>query len=129
LVLLDQQDLEKFQSRCALMVFIHYADEHPLYTYAFYSPRTNQESIVPPGLHFPSRIISDAKGTTSSRSDARRGIDGIVQVPFEYEGRRTISAFFQGLVLARSVARIRRSRFGEEISAADVLQYGEASIM
>jgi hypothetical protein len=37
LVLLDQKDLEKFKSRCALMVFIHYAEEHPLYTYAFYS--------------------------------------------------------------------------------------------
>ena len=42
LVLLDEKDLSKFTSRCALMVFIHYADEHPLYTYAFYSPRTKR---------------------------------------------------------------------------------------
>ncbi len=38
LILLDQKDLTKFGNRCAMMVFVHYADEHPLYTYAFYSP-------------------------------------------------------------------------------------------
>ncbi len=42
LVLLDKDDRAKFQSRCALLVFIHYATAHPLYTYAFYSPRTKR---------------------------------------------------------------------------------------
>jgi hypothetical protein len=42
LVLLDKDDRAKFQSRCALLVFIHYATTHPLYTYAFYSPRTKR---------------------------------------------------------------------------------------
>jgi hypothetical protein len=42
LILLDEHELKKFAARCALMVFIHYVDEHPLYTHAFYSPRTKR---------------------------------------------------------------------------------------
>jgi hypothetical protein len=42
LLLLDNDDRAKFQSRCALMIFIHYATSHPLYTYAFFSPRTKR---------------------------------------------------------------------------------------
>jgi hypothetical protein len=42
LVLYDKDDREKFQSRCALLVFLHYATCHPIYTYAFYSPRTKR---------------------------------------------------------------------------------------
>ena len=66
LVLLDQKDLAKFQNRCALMVFIHYADEHPLYTYAFYSPRTKrvlfrQDCIFLTGV-FPMRLARQASG-------------------------------------------------------------------
>jgi hypothetical protein len=66
LVLLDQQDLAKFKNRCALTVFIHYADEHPLYTYAFYSPRTKrvifrQDCIVLPTI-FPMRKARQVAG-------------------------------------------------------------------
>ena len=42
LVLLNKDDQGKFQSRCALMIFVHYAVQHPLYTYAVYSPRTKR---------------------------------------------------------------------------------------
>jgi hypothetical protein len=42
LVLLTEKERSKFKSRCALMVFVHYADQHPLYTYAVYSPRTRK---------------------------------------------------------------------------------------
>jgi hypothetical protein len=42
LVLLDKADRAKFLTRCALLLFIHYATSHPLYTYAFYSPRTKR---------------------------------------------------------------------------------------
>ncbi len=42
LVLLDKDDRSKFQTRCALLIFIHYATSHPLYTYAFFSPRTKR---------------------------------------------------------------------------------------
>ncbi len=42
LVLLDKDDRAKFQTRCALLIFIHYATSHPLYTYAFYSPRSKR---------------------------------------------------------------------------------------
>ena len=48
------------------MVFIHYADEHPLYTYAFYSPRTKrviyrQDCIFLPTV-FPMRKARQAAG-------------------------------------------------------------------
>jgi hypothetical protein len=42
LVLLRKEDRAKFKSRCTLMVFLHYATSHPIYTYAFYSPLTKQ---------------------------------------------------------------------------------------
>jgi hypothetical protein len=42
LVLLDKGEREKFQTRCAMLIFIHYATSHPLFTYAFYSPRTKK---------------------------------------------------------------------------------------
>jgi hypothetical protein len=42
LVLLTEEERGKFQSRCALMIFIHYANQHPLYTYAVFSPRTKR---------------------------------------------------------------------------------------
>ena len=42
LVMLEDKDLGKFKSRCALLIFVHYADNHPLYTYAFYSPKTKR---------------------------------------------------------------------------------------
>jgi hypothetical protein len=42
-VILNDVDAQsKFKSRCTLMIFLHYADEHPLFTYAFYSPRTKR---------------------------------------------------------------------------------------
>jgi hypothetical protein len=39
LILLTEDERGKFKSRCALMIFAHYANQHPLYTYAVYSPR------------------------------------------------------------------------------------------
>jgi hypothetical protein len=42
LVLRDSDDRPKFQNRCTMMIFVHYADEHPLFTYALYSPRTKR---------------------------------------------------------------------------------------
>ena len=42
LVLLTDEEQGKFKSKCALMIFIHYATQHPLYTYAVYSPRTKR---------------------------------------------------------------------------------------
>jgi hypothetical protein len=42
LVLLTDNEQGKFKSRCALMIFAHYATQHPLYTYAVYSPRTKK---------------------------------------------------------------------------------------
>ena len=42
LVLLAKGKRRKLGNRCALMVFIHYATQHPTYTYAFWSPRTGR---------------------------------------------------------------------------------------
>jgi hypothetical protein len=42
LVRLRNDDQEKFKPKCALMIFIHYAMKHPLYTYALYSPMTKK---------------------------------------------------------------------------------------
>jgi hypothetical protein len=69
LVLLDKEDREKFQSRCALLIFIHYATSHPLYTYAFYSPRTKrvlyrQDAIFLVTL-FPMRLARTASGISA----------------------------------------------------------------
>jgi hypothetical protein len=49
-----------------MMVFVHYADEHPLYTYAFYSPLTKrilfrQDCIFLPSV-FPMRAARQAAG-------------------------------------------------------------------
>ena len=42
LVMLKEDEREKFKATCAMLIFIHYALDHPLYTYAFYSPRTKR---------------------------------------------------------------------------------------
>ncbi len=42
LVLLDKDDRAKFKTRCVLLIVVHYATSHPLYTYAFYSPRSKR---------------------------------------------------------------------------------------
>jgi hypothetical protein len=42
LVLLNKDEREKFKGTCAMMIFIHYALNHPLYTYALFSPRTKK---------------------------------------------------------------------------------------
>ena len=42
LILLRKSERAKFGSRCALVVFAHYAQQHPTYTYAFWSPRTGR---------------------------------------------------------------------------------------
>jgi hypothetical protein len=65
-VLLPKADREKFRSRCALMLFVHYANDHPLYTYAVYSPLTKkvlmrQDCIFLPKL-FPMRIARSSVG-------------------------------------------------------------------
>jgi hypothetical protein len=66
LVLLPKAERAKFKSRCALMIFVHYADDHPLYTYAVYSPLTKrvlmrQDCIFLPKL-FPMRIARASAG-------------------------------------------------------------------
>jgi hypothetical protein len=40
--MLTEDDRDKFKATCAMMVFVHYAMDHPLYTYAFFSPRTKR---------------------------------------------------------------------------------------
>ena len=42
LILLQYDDRSKFKSRCILVIFVHYAENHPHSTYAFYSPATKR---------------------------------------------------------------------------------------
>jgi hypothetical protein len=42
LVLLNKKQRKKFKPKCAMLIFIHYAMQHPLYTYALYSPKTKK---------------------------------------------------------------------------------------
>jgi hypothetical protein len=42
LILLDADDRAKFKSRCSLLIFLHYAVDHPLFTYAFFSLRSKR---------------------------------------------------------------------------------------
>jgi hypothetical protein len=55
-----------FHNRCTLLIFIHYADEHSMCTYAFYSPLTKrvlyrQDCIFLPEI-FPMRTARQAAG-------------------------------------------------------------------
>ena len=66
LVLLQKEEQQKFRTRCALMIFVHYATDHPLYTYAFYSPRTHrilyrQDCLFLPTV-FPMRSARSTMG-------------------------------------------------------------------
>ncbi len=66
LILRDSDDRPKFNTKCTLMIFVHYADEHPMFTYAFYSPRTKrvlyrQDAICLPTL-FPMRLARQVSG-------------------------------------------------------------------
>ena len=70
LILRDSDDRPKFITRCTLMIFLHYADDHPLFTYAFFSPRTKrvlyrQDAIFLTNL-FPMRAAREASGMDAS---------------------------------------------------------------
>ena len=76
-MLLTEEERGKFQTRCALMIFIHYATQHPLYTYAVYSPRTKrvlfrQDCIFLTNL-FPMRTARTMNGL---------GLEGDVIIPY-----------------------------------------------
>ena len=42
LVLRDSDERAKFKNRAVMMLFAHYSEDHPLFTYAVYSPRTKR---------------------------------------------------------------------------------------
>jgi hypothetical protein len=66
LVLLTESERQKFRTRCALMIFLHYADDHPLFTYAFYSPKTkrvvHRQDVIFLVSVFPMRSARSASG-------------------------------------------------------------------
>ena len=63
LVLRDSDDRPKFQNRAAMMIFVHYSIDHPLFTYAVYSPRTkrvlHRQDVIFPHVGFPDASGSD----------------------------------------------------------------------
>ena len=77
LVRLRDEEQSKFHHKCALMIFIHYATQHPLYTFAVYSPRTKrvlfrQDCIFLTNL-FPMRTARTKNGL---------GLEGDVIIPY-----------------------------------------------
>jgi hypothetical protein len=66
LVLRTAKEKSKFHTRCVLMVFLHYADDHPLFTYAFYSPKTkrvvHRQDVIFLTTVFPMRSARLASG-------------------------------------------------------------------
>jgi hypothetical protein len=66
LVLRDSIKRSKFQNRCTMMIFVHYSDEHPLFTYAVYSPRTkrvlHRQDVIFLTSVFPMRAARTASG-------------------------------------------------------------------
>ncbi len=70
LILRDPDDRPQFETRCTLMIFVHYADDHPLFIYAFFSPRTKrvlyrQDAIFLTTL-FPMRAAREASGLNAA---------------------------------------------------------------
>jgi hypothetical protein len=95
LVLLKEEEQGKFQSRCALMIFVHYAVNHLLYTYAVYSPRTKrivyrQDCIFLTNV-FPMR-------TARSRNGLGSDGDGIIpyRAPLSIRKGEEASLSFEG---------------------------------
>ena len=84
LVLLNKEEQSKFKGKCAMMIFVHYALNHPLYTYALFSPRSKrvvyrQDVIFLPNL-FPMReartrmgFAPDGESLVTYRSPHLRG--------------------------------------------------------
>ncbi len=66
LVLRDSDDRAKFTNRCTMMIFVHYSDDHPLFTYAVYSPRTkrviHRQDVIFLTSVFPMRAAWTASG-------------------------------------------------------------------
>jgi hypothetical protein len=84
LILRDSNDRPKFEKRCTLMIFLHYADEHPLFTCVCVLFPTYKEGFVPSGrylLAFPFSNADCESGLWSGRR-WRRTCD--VQVPSEF---------------------------------------------
>ena len=78
LILLEKHQQTKFLSRCIMVIFIHYATNHPTHTYAFYSPKTKrilyrQDAIFLVDV-FPMRDARDKMGLTK---------DGELLVPYK----------------------------------------------
>ncbi len=70
LVLRDSDDRPKFEPRCFLGIFLHYADDHPLFTYAIFNPRTKrvlfrQDCIFLTSL-FPMRTARETSGLAAN---------------------------------------------------------------
>ncbi len=94
LVLLDKDDRAKFKTRCALLIFVHYATSHPLYTYAFYSPRSKrilfrQDAIFLVGT-FPMRhartqsgLLADGEALKAVRSPLPSALSSQDELSFQ----------------------------------------------
>ncbi len=66
LVLRDSDDRAKFKNRAVMMIFVHYSDDHPLFTFAVCSPRTkrilHRQDVIFLTSVFPMRSARVASG-------------------------------------------------------------------
>ena len=66
LVLRDSDDRAKFKNRAVMMLFAHYSEDHPMFTYAVYSPRTkrilHRQDVIFLTSVFPMRAARVASG-------------------------------------------------------------------
>ncbi len=95
LVLRDSDDRAKFANRAVMMLFAHYSEDHPLFTYAVYSPRTkrllHRQDVIFLTSVFPMRAARVASGL---------GPDGIISrfsVHLLLSWRRALLTFHLGI--------------------------------
>jgi hypothetical protein len=95
LVIRESDDRPKFHNRCTMMIFAHYADEHSLFTYALYPPRTkrvvHRQDVIFLASVFPMR---------QARVGTGLGSDGDKLLVF-----RSPPSFNAGRVCKRSLLR------------------------
>ena len=78
LILLPKEDRTKFRSRCAMVIFVHYADQHPHTTYAFYSPSTKRILFRQDCI-----FLVDVFPMRTAMSDTTYTADGDILVPYK----------------------------------------------
>jgi hypothetical protein len=70
LVLLTEKERSKFKSRCALMLFVHYADSHSLHVCGLFT--AHAESLNATRLYLSHETFPNADRESSNRNGSKR---------------------------------------------------------